>query len=67
MDFSKNDQLNDQEKVTQIECVSIVSSGKQTKEIISEKSNYFTPAKHNALCGWKQVTQNLVSVNYGSL
>lgn len=55
-DFSKNDQINDEEKVTQIESISIVSSLKQTKEIISEKSNYFTSAKHNA-----------VSMNYRSL
>lgn len=52
-DFSKNDQINDQEKVTQIECISIVSSVKQAKEIISEKRNEFTSAKHNALCGWR--------------
>lgn len=52
-DFSRGDQINDQEKVTQIECISIVSSVKQTKEIISEKSNDFTSAKHNALCGWR--------------
>lgn len=51
--FAKDDQINDQEKVTQIKGISIVSLVKHTQEIISEKLNDFTIAKHNALCGWR--------------
>lgn len=47
-DFSKDDQINYWEKVTQIKCIGILSLVKQTKEIILQKSNYDTSGKHNA-------------------